>query len=102
TFDVRLRLLGQVMVYPVLAAVAVAWAEGRPLERAVADLEALPPQPGRLQLEPLANGAWLVRDEFKSSLETIEAALDVMAELPGRRIVVIGSVSEPPGSQGPI
>ena len=32
-----------------------------------------------------APGAWLIRDDFKSSLETIEAALDVMAELPGRR-----------------
>ena len=26
----------------------------------------------------------------------------MLAEVPGRRIVVIGSVSEPPGSQGPI
>jgi UDP-N-acetylmuramoyl-tripeptide--D-alanyl-D-alanine ligase len=68
----------------------------------VAALEAMPPRRGRLQLEPLPNGAWLVRDDFKSSVETIDAALDVLAELPGRRIVVIGSVSEPPGSQGPI
>ena len=102
TMPVRLRLLGRVMVYPFLAAVAVAHAEGVPLERAVAALEAMPPRRGRLQLEPLPNGAWLVRDDFKSSVETIDAALDVLAELPGRRIVVIGSVSEPPGSQGPI
>jgi UDP-N-acetylmuramoyl-tripeptide--D-alanyl-D-alanine ligase len=100
--EVRLRLLGRVMVYPFLAAVAVAWAEGRPLDRAIADLEALPAQPGRLQLEPLPQGAWLVRDDFKASLETIEAALDVLAELPGRKTLVIGSVSEPPGSQGPL
>jgi UDP-N-acetylmuramoyl-tripeptide--D-alanyl-D-alanine ligase len=100
--EVRLRLLGRVMVYPFLAAVAVAWAEGRPLDRAIADLEALPAQPGRLQLEPLPQGAWLIRDDFKASLETIEAALDVLAELPGRKTLVIGSVSEPPGSQGPL
>lgn len=100
--EVRLRLLGRVMVYPALAAVAVAWVEGRPLDGVLAELEGLPPRPGRMQLEPLPGGAWLIRDEFKASLETIEAALDVMAELPGRRIVVLGSVSEPPGSQGPI
>jgi UDP-N-acetylmuramoyl-tripeptide--D-alanyl-D-alanine ligase len=35
-------------------------------------------------------------------VETVDAALDVLAEVPGRRIVVIGEVSEPPGSQGPI
>ena len=100
--DVRLRLLGRVMTYPFLAAVAVARAEGLPLEQAVAALEAMPPQPGRLQLEPLPGGAWLIRDDFKSSVETIDAALDVLTEVPGRRIVVLGSVSEPPGSQGPI
>ena len=46
TRDVRLRLLGRVMIYPFLAAVAVAWAEGLPLERAVAALEAMPPRAG--------------------------------------------------------
>jgi UDP-N-acetylmuramoyl-tripeptide--D-alanyl-D-alanine ligase len=99
---VRLRLLGRVMVYPCLAALAVAWIEGLPLERAVAALEALPPRPGRLQLLPLPGGAWLLRDDYKSQVETIDAALDVLAEVPGRRIVVIGSISEPPGSQYPI
>jgi len=99
---VRLRLLGRVMVYPFLAAVSVAQAEGLPLDRAITALEAMPPRRGRLQLEPLSGGAWLVRDDFKSSVETIDAALDVLSGIPGRRIVVIGSVSEPPGSQGPI
>ncbi|HEX2529589.1 MAG TPA: Mur ligase family protein [Geminicoccus sp.] len=102
TREMRLRLLGRVMVYPALAAVAVAVAQDRPLDEAVAALEQLPPRQGRLQLEPLPDGAWLIRDDFKSSVETIHAALDVLADLPGRRIVVIGSVSEPPGSQGPI
>ena len=101
THEVRVRLLGRVMTYPILAAVTVAWVEGRPLEDVMSALEALPAQPGRLQLLPLANGAWLIRDEFKSTLETIDAALDALAEVPGRRIVVVGDISEPPGSQGP-
>ena len=47
--------------------------------------------------------AELIRDDFKSTLETIDAALDVLAEVPaGRRVVVIGDVPEPPGSIGPI
>jgi len=36
-------------------------------------------------------------------LETIEAALDTVLHLPARRrIIVIGDIEEPPGSQGPI
>jgi UDP-N-acetylmuramoyl-tripeptide--D-alanyl-D-alanine ligase len=42
-------------------------------------------------------------DDFKSSLETIHAALDLFSQIPAeRRMVVLGDVSEPPGSQGPI
>jgi UDP-N-acetylmuramoyl-tripeptide--D-alanyl-D-alanine ligase len=99
---VQLGLLGRVMVYPFLAAVAAAHAEGVSLDKAIAALEALPPRRGRLQHEPLPGGAWLIRDDFKSSLETVDAALDLLADVPGRRIVVMGSMSEPPGSQGPI
>jgi UDP-N-acetylmuramyl pentapeptide synthase len=36
-------------------------------------------------------------------LETIEGAFDILSEIPAnRRFVVLGEVSEPPGSQGPI
>ncbi len=100
TRELRLRLLGAKMVNPALAAIAVALAEGRALEPVLAALERLAPVPGRMQLVALPNGAHLLRDEYKSSLETIHAALDVLAEIPARRIVVVGEVSEPPGSQG--
>ena len=98
----RLRLIGRVAMYPILAALAVAWAEGRPLADAVAALQTLEPVPGRLQLVPLPGDAWLIRDDFKGTLETIEAALDVLAETPGRRIDVLGEIEDPPGSQSPL
>lgn len=100
--ELSVRLLGRVMAYPILAAVAVAIAEGLPLQPALATLAEMEPRPGRLQALPLPGGAWLIRDDFKSSLETIDAALDVLAEAPGRRIAVLGSISEPRGSQGPL
>jgi UDP-N-acetylmuramoyl-tripeptide--D-alanyl-D-alanine ligase len=91
------------MLYPVLAAVTVALAEGFSLDQAVRRVEKLAPTPGRLEPVPLPNGAFLLRDDFKSPLETIERALDVLAEIPAdRRMVVLGDVEEPPGSQGPI
>jgi UDP-N-acetylmuramyl pentapeptide synthase len=99
----RVRLVGRQMVPPLLAAAAAALAEGEPLTRALAALERLEPTPMRMQPQRLPSGAYLLRDEFKSSLETIHAALDALAEIPARRrLVVLGDVSEPPGSQGPI
>jgi UDP-N-acetylmuramyl pentapeptide synthase len=101
--SVTTRLLGWPMVYPLLAAVTVALFEGQDLDETLARLEALPQTPGRLEVIPLENGAFVLRDDFKSTLETVDAALDVLAEIPARRrMVVLGEVSEPPGSQGPI
>jgi UDP-N-acetylmuramoyl-tripeptide--D-alanyl-D-alanine ligase len=100
--EVRSRLLGRHQVYPILAAVTVALAEGLTLDEVLPRLEALEAAPGRMQLVPLANGAFLLRDEFKSALETMERALETLAEIPARRIVVFGSITEPPGSTGPL
>jgi UDP-N-acetylmuramoyl-tripeptide--D-alanyl-D-alanine ligase len=98
--EVRVRLFGRLGVYAVLAAAAVALAEGYPLDRALSALATLPPTPGRLQPVALPGGAHLLRDDFKSPAETIETALDVLAEIPAaRRLVVLGAVSEPRGSQ---
>jgi UDP-N-acetylmuramoyl-tripeptide--D-alanyl-D-alanine ligase len=103
TREARVQLMGRPMVYPILAAVTVALEEGVSLDRALEALATLEPTPGRLQPVPLANGAILLRDDFKSAQETIEAALDLLGEIPAkRRIVVLGDVSEPVGAQGPI
>lgn len=99
----RVRLLGRKMVYPILAAVAAALHEGLTLDDIAESLETLSPTPGRLETIELESGAFILRDEFKSSLETIESALDVFEAIPAeRKLVVMGEVSEPPGSQGPI
>lgn len=98
--DVSLRLLGRHMVYPALAAIALAHVEGVPLDEAIERVSALEATPGRMQTVVLPNGAIVVRDEYKSSMETIEAALATFGEIPARRrIVVLGSISEPPGKQ---
>jgi len=98
--DVAVRLIGGHSLYAILAALAVARAEGVSLHEALARLEHLAPTPGRMQPVALPNGAWLLRDEYKSAVETIHSALDVLAQIPARRFVALGEVSEPPGSQG--
>jgi UDP-N-acetylmuramoyl-tripeptide--D-alanyl-D-alanine ligase len=102
TREVRTRLLGRHMVYAILAAVAVALEEGFPLDEVLPRLEALEPTPGRLEPVGLTNGALLLRDDSKSPVETIDAALDVLAEIPaGRRLVVLGEIDDPPLGEPP-
>jgi UDP-N-acetylmuramyl pentapeptide synthase len=101
--DVAVRLLGRHMIYPILAAVAVSHIEGYALDPVLARLRELAPTPGRMDPVLLPNGVTVLRDDFKSTLETVHTALDVLAEVPApRRVVLLGSVSEPPGPQRPI
>jgi len=95
-----MKLLGRHMVYPILAAIATALAKGFSLDQILSPLQTLSPTPGRLEPIQLPNGALILRDDFKSPLETINAALDLLAEIPARRrIVVLGDISEPFGKQ---
>ncbi|MGZ4462960.1 MAG: Mur ligase family protein [Gaiellaceae bacterium] len=99
----HVRLLGRHMAYPVLAATAVAIAEGASIEASLGAIERLAPTPLRLQPLRLPSGAYLLRDEYKSALETVHAAFDLLSEIPAtRRFAVMGDISEPPGSQGPL
>ncbi|MEY2453590.1 MAG: UDP-N-acetylmuramoyl-tripeptide--D-alanyl-D-alanine ligase [Acidimicrobiaceae bacterium] len=95
---VEMRLFGRHFVAAVLASVAVAIAEGVNLDSALVQLQRLPPTRNRLELQQLPNGAFVLYDHYKSALETVDAALDVLEEVPARRkIVVLGDVEEPPG-----
>jgi len=100
TCELTMKLLGRHMVYPILAAIATALAKGFSLDQILSPLQTLSPTPGRLEPIQLPNGALILRDDFKSPLETINAALDLLAEIPARRrIVVLGDISEPFGKQ---
>lgn len=93
------RLLGRRTVHNLLAAVAVGLNAGRSLEEIAAALSELPPTRGRLQIYPLANGATLIRDEYKATPETVAEALRLLAEVPARRrIVVIGDLNNLPST----
>jgi UDP-N-acetylmuramyl pentapeptide synthase len=94
TQPVRLPLLGRHMVPSALAALAVAAIEGVPLARAAAAIGAMPPAGARLEILPLADGATLVCDHHKNSVETIRAALELVAEVAGRKLLVISRVRD--------
>ena len=98
----RVRLIGDHMGTAILAAMAVAHAVGIDPQLALDRLSTLAPTPGRMQIVALPGGAHLIRDEYKSGLETIDRALETLAQVPaGRRIIVLGEITEPPSPQHP-
>ena len=95
-------LFGPCMAYATLAALATAHALGESPASAAERIAAVPPAIMRLQVVALASGAWLIRDEFRSNVETVDAALDLLEEVPGRRFAIMGEISEPPAPAGPL
>ncbi|MBE7496580.1 MAG: hypothetical protein HS117_16690 [Verrucomicrobiaceae bacterium] len=97
---VRSRLFGRHMVYPFLAALAVADAEGADMDAAVAAFASMEPVYGRMELFHLPGGAWILADDYKASQESLFTALEAFGEMPApRRLAVLGEVNEPVGSQ---
>ncbi|HEY7599630.1 MAG TPA: Mur ligase family protein [Candidatus Limnocylindrales bacterium] len=92
------RLVGRHMLFGALAALTVGHLEGVPMEVAIRRLAAVEPTPGRMQTMALTSGAYALRDEFKASEHTFDAALETLAQIPARRkIGVLGEVAEESG-----
>jgi UDP-N-acetylmuramoyl-tripeptide--D-alanyl-D-alanine ligase len=94
TAPVALSLAGRHNVYNALAAAAAAMAAGATLAQVAAGLGAVRSVAGRLQFRPLAGGAWLIDDTYNANPSSARAALEVLAELPGRRWLVLGDMAE--------
>lgn len=95
--NVTTRLVGRHLVYPILAAIAVALDEGLALDPVVRALSFLPPTPGRLQPVLLEDGTILLRDDCKPDVESLEAALDLFSEVPAARrgLVLVNMLDVP-------
>ena len=94
--EATIRMFGRPMLLSALAGLAVAHGHGVDLGAAIAALSELEPTPGRLHPVPLACGAILIRDDWKSAEETMLAAFDLLEQVPARRkIVLMGGIEEP-------
>ena len=85
----RTRLLGSHAVGHVLAAVAVATSVGRPLADLEAPIAALNPVEHRLQIVEGTGGITVIDDAYNSNPSGAAVALDVLADMPGRKKVVV-------------
>ncbi|MEP7378275.1 MAG: Mur ligase family protein [Chloroflexota bacterium] len=94
------RMVGRHMVFGALAAIAVGYLEGVPLDEAIRRVAAVEPTPGRMQAMALARGGHALRDDFKGSIDAFNAALATLVEIPAaRRVAVIGEIVEETGQQ---
>lgn len=77
-----------------LAAAACAVATGVSLENIVRGLEAFNPVSGRMQPHALAGGYQLIDDTYNANPDSVRAAIDVLAGLDGKRVLVLGDMGE--------
>ncbi|HEU4850788.1 MAG TPA: UDP-N-acetylmuramoyl-tripeptide--D-alanyl-D-alanine ligase [Telluria sp.] len=100
TFTVRLNAAGLHNVRNALAAIACACAAGIGKEDIVAGLESFAPVSGRLQRKQAASGVTVIDDSYNANPDSVRAAIDVLAQAPSPRILVLGDMGEV-GTQGP-
>ena len=91
---VELALAGRHNIHNALAAAAAAIAAGATLAQVAAGLASMRAVDGRLQFRSARAGAWLIDDSYNANPSSVQAALDVLAELPGRRWLVLGDMAE--------
>jgi UDP-N-acetylmuramoyl-tripeptide--D-alanyl-D-alanine ligase len=99
----RLHIAGKHNVKNALAATAAALAAGVPLVSIVFGLSAFQPVKGRSQVHTLTHKGQtltLVDDSYNANPDSVRAAIDVLAALPGPRWMLLGDMGEV-GNQGP-
>jgi len=92
--EVESALAGRHNVYNALAAAAAALAAGATLSQVASGLGTMRAVAGRLQFRRGLHGAWLIDDSYNANPSSVQAALEVLAELPGRRWAVLGDMAE--------
>ncbi|WP_185268730.1 UDP-N-acetylmuramoyl-tripeptide--D-alanyl-D-alanine ligase [Halopseudomonas xiamenensis] len=91
---VQLNLLGRHNVANALAATGAALALQVPLQAIAKGLGALQPVAGRGKSLSGRNGALIIDDCYNANPASVRAAIDVLADLDGRRLLVLGDMGE--------
>jgi UDP-N-acetylmuramoyl-tripeptide--D-alanyl-D-alanine ligase len=93
-FAVNLQVPGIHNARNALAATAAASALNVPLEKIAAGLEKFSGVAGRLQRKTARHGASLVDDTYNANPASMRAAIGVLAQAGGKRVLVLGDMGE--------
>ncbi len=91
---VEMALGGKHNVQNALCAATAALAAGATLSQIVEGLADMRAVAGRLQFRRTAQGAWLIDDSYNANPSSTAAAIDVLAQLPGHKWMVLGDMGE--------
>jgi len=91
---IELHMGGRHNIANALAAAAAATAAGAKLEHVAAGLGAVRAVAGRLQFKKTATGAWLIDDSYNANPSSMNAGIEVLAGLDGRKWLVMGDMAE--------
>jgi UDP-N-acetylmuramoyl-tripeptide--D-alanyl-D-alanine ligase len=91
---IELKLAGRHNVVNALGAAAAAVAAGATLQHVAKGLASMRAVKGRLQFKVSKKGAWIIDDSYNANPSSMRAGIDVLAELAGRRWLVMGDMAE--------
>ena len=94
TAPIALPLPGRHNVANALAAAALAMSAGASLEAVRQGLKQLQAVPGRLFAIALSDHQLLLDDSYNANVGSMTAAAQVLAEMPGYRVMVVGDMAE--------
>lgn len=92
--EIRLGLAGRHNVNNALAALAAAVVLELPVAAMVAGLATLQPVARRLQPRRTPEGIRLIDDSYNANPDSLAAAVQVLVEVPGRHLLVLGDFGE--------
>ncbi|MEW9906453.1 MAG: UDP-N-acetylmuramoyl-tripeptide--D-alanyl-D-alanine ligase [Candidatus Symbiodolus clandestinus] len=91
---VNLPGIGEHRITNAVAAAALTMAVGADLTMIQQGLAQCYPLPGRLARQRLAPGKWLVDDSYNANVASMQAAIQVLHQQPGYRLLVVGDMAE--------
>ncbi|MBI3432504.1 MAG: UDP-N-acetylmuramoyl-tripeptide--D-alanyl-D-alanine ligase [Hydrogenophilales bacterium] len=94
TLDIALQVPGEHNAMNALAAAAAAFALDVSHRSIVAGLSGFSGIKGRLQRKTALHGSTFIDDTYNANPDSVKAALAVLAQQPGRKILVLGDMGE--------
>ena len=91
---VELSVPGAHQINNALAAAACALAAGANVQQIAAGLTSVATVAGRLDIKSTSSGAVVIDDTYNASPSSFAAAIDVLVNYPGRRVLVMGDMAE--------